>query len=142
MNRLLATLALAATLVLGGCAGTQLGKFVDVATTTVTNPVKPVNIYQVKTAYKAALGIAVDYREYCYARSYKSLMADPIAKPICQNRRGIIRSAQAAQVRARSAIDKADAFVKANPTVGASAIVTAAWDAVKDFQLSIPAPQK
>jgi hypothetical protein len=129
---------------LSGC-GTNLGKFADgvgsavkLATTSVANPVTTTNIYQVKVGYKAALGIVADYRRYCYARPYAALMADSISKPICENRRQYIRTAQAAKAKAKSAIAKADTFIKENPTLNASTVVTLAWDAVKDFQLSVP----
>lgn len=136
MKRLLVVCAIA--LSLGGCAGTKLGTAVQIATTTITNPVDSVDIYRVKNAYAAALSLAVQYRQYCWSKPYLTLMADPIAKPVCQNRRAAVRSAQVASRNARGAIAAAENFVANNPTLNASVVVNAALQAVTDFQNSIP----
>jgi len=134
MKRLLVALALAGSLGLAGCAGTSFGTFVKVATTTVTNPVGTVDIYRVKNVYAATLQIAVKYRDYCWGRSYAALMADKVAKPVCQNRRQVVRKLQAADQKAYAAIVTADRFARNNPTLNASSAVSAAWKAVTDFQ--------
>jgi hypothetical protein len=50
----------------------------------------------------------------------------------------VVRVAQAAQLKAGSAIRSADAFVRNNPTLNASNAVGAAWQAVTDFQQAVP----
>lgn len=138
LKRLLPILAICALAILPGCAGTPVGDAIRVATSTYTNPVGPVNIYQVKEGYAAVLQVAVAYRDYCYPtnpfKSYKALMADPIAGPVCKNRRSIVRQIQSADEKAFAAITKAEAFIRANPTISALSVVTEAWAAVKDFQ--------
>jgi hypothetical protein len=117
----------------GGCWQT-FGEVTKAITTTIDNPVGGKNIYQAKLVYASALEIAVKYREYCYSRPYAELMADPVAKPICQNRRPNVRALQSARWKASAAIRTADAFVRNNPTLNATSAIGAAWTAVTDFQ--------
>jgi len=132
MKRLVLVCAL--TLSLGGCAGTQVGDALRVATSTVTNPVKEVNIYQVKTVYAAVLEAAASYRDYCWSKPFAALMADPIAKPICEHRRAVNRAINKADDRAYDAITRAETFIRNNPTISAVSVVREAWAAVQDFQ--------
>lgn len=134
MKRLLVVLAFVLPLAVGGCAGTPFGDALRVATSTYTNPVGAVNIYQVKEGYAAVLEVANGYREFCYAKPYAVLMKDPIAAPVCKNRRSIVLAIQSADNKAYDAITRAEAFIKANPTINASIVVNEAWAAVKDFQ--------
>jgi hypothetical protein len=132
MKRLLIVFAVA--LSLGGCAGTPFGDALRVATSTYNNPVRAVNIYQVKEGYAAVLEVANGWREYCYASPYALLMKDPIAGPVCRNRRSILRAIQSADTKAFAAITRAETFIRANPTINAVSVVSEAWAAVKDFQ--------
>jgi hypothetical protein len=132
-KRLLLIPLLLAGLALGGCLQT-FGEVTRAVTTTIANPVGGKNIYQAKLVYASALEIAVKYREYCYSRPYASLMADPVAKPICQNRRPNVRALQSARWKASAAIRTADNFVRNNPTLNATSAIGAAWAAVTDFQ--------
>ena len=144
MKRYLAILAVALTL--GGCA--NLGGLLDSGgvsvfkggtsiTATITNPATPVTIYQVKSVYATALDIANGYRDYCYARPYATLMQDQIAGPVCESRRSIVRALQTADDRASDAIAKADAFIRANPTISAVSAIGLAQQAVTDFKLTM-----
>lgn len=138
--RILAASA-AIALSLAGCAGlggTPLGTALQTVTTTVINPIDTVDIYRVQNAYAAALELSVQYRRYCYSRPYAALMADPVSKPVCQNRRAAIRFAQNASHNATAAIVAAENFVANNPTLNATNVIGAAWQAVTDFQKSIP----
>lgn len=139
MKRYLVILAVA--LSLGGCAGTPVGDALRVVTQTITNPVGATDIYRVKNAYAAALSVVVSYREYCWARPYAVLMADPVSKPICEKRRQVVRVAQSARRKARGALTAAENFIANNPTLNAATAVQAAWTAVADFQNSVPRPQ-
>lgn len=133
-------------LALAGCAGvtnlldpggTSILRGGTSLTASITNPATPVTLYQVKSVYATALDIANGYRTYCYARPYKVLMADSIAGPACKNRRAIVTKLQAADDRASAAIAKADAFVRANPTISAVSVIREAWAAVTNFQGAI-----
>lgn len=130
-------------LALSGCAGltnlldsagTSILKGGSSLTASIVNPATSITIYQVKSVYATALEIANSYRTYCYARPYKVLMTDSIAGPACKNRRLIIIKLQAADDRAAAAIQKADAFVRANPTISAVSVIREAWAAVTNFQ--------
>jgi hypothetical protein len=134
-------LALAA-LALGGCAnknifdrdGVSVLKGGVSITAPIANPATPVTIYQVKSIYATALDVANGYRDYCYSRPYAALMQDGIAGPVCKNRRSIVTKLQAADDRAAAAIDRADAFIRNNPTISAVSVVREAWSAVTSFQ--------
>ena len=79
---------------------------------TVTNPVTNLDIWRVKNTYAATLQLAASWRSFCYARPYATLMTDPVAKPVCQNRRNTVRQIQKYQPLAGTAVRKADEFVK------------------------------
>jgi hypothetical protein len=112
-------LALALSLGLAACAN-------------VPNPISGVTLYQVKNVYAIGLQLVVDYRNYCWARPYAVLMADSVAKPLCQNRRANVRAAQKAKGVAKQAVDAATA-------VNSGSLISAAWDAVNIFRTSVPA---
>jgi hypothetical protein len=137
MRRLLLAAALAFTVALGGCA--QVQKVMEVATATVTNPVSQTDVYRAKTVYAATLQAVVEYRDYCWSKPYAVLMADPVAAPICQHRRKIVREAQRARPQVAAAIRVAENFVRDNPTLNASAAIAAMWKAVNDFKALVPA---
>jgi hypothetical protein len=140
MKRLSIVFALA--LSLGGCAGTPVGDAIRVATSTIANPVKEVNIVQVKTGYAAVLEIAASYRDYCWSKPFAALMADPIAKPVCEHRRSIMRAVDKADDHAFDAITRAETFIRNNPTINAVSVVREAWAAVQDFQNAATIPAK
>jgi hypothetical protein len=105
-----------------------------VLTTTVTNPVAPVNIYQAKTVYDATLELTNGYRDYCYSKPFAVLMADPVSRPVCKSRRAIVRAMQAADDKAAAAMETATNFVRNNPTLDATSAIRAALTAVTEFQ--------
>lgn len=115
-----------------------VAKATTALTTTITNQLGPVDIYRVKNGYAASLELANDYRRYCWSKSYAAILADPIAKPACENRRAVVRSMQRASNNASSAIRIAEKFIKDNPTGNAISYVDAAWDSVQAFRSSIP----
>lgn len=123
-------------------AGSTLDTAFKAVTTTIVNPVGPVDIYRVKLAYAAADKLVDDYRTYCYRDTYIVLMADPISKPACQNRRAVIRTAQSYRRTASAAINQADIFVHNNPTINAATVVNAAWAAVTAYQSYVPVVPK
>lgn len=135
MKKLLTSLVVAASLMLAGCAGgVSVFQGGTSLTATITNPVGQVDIYRVKNVYAASLALAADYRDYCWSKPYAAILADPVSKAACQNRRAIVRTLQTADLKAFAAITAADNFTKNNPTISAASAVGAAWTAVSDFQ--------
>jgi len=141
MKRLLLLPVLLLTLFVSACSssGPNLGQMLNIATTTITNPVDAVDIYRIKNVYAASLQAAVDWRSYCWSKSYAMLMADPVGKIVCKNRRSTVRAIQMAQPNAASAIDSAQNFIANNPTLNAASVISAAWSAVTAFQTAVPA---
>ena len=125
---------------LGGCAPqlANVENFISTAATTIVNPLRPVDMYRVKNVYAASLQLAVDYRAACWSKPYAVILTDPVMKPVCQNRRAVVRTIQSAKLKAKTAIRAADDFMLNNPTVNAGTFVTAAWAAVSSFQSAIP----
>ncbi len=126
MRKLLAVVLLAFTV--AGC----------ITTGSVNNPITNTDVYRLKLGYKATGTLVEKWRGYCWARSYKSLLADPVAKPICQNRRATLRTIQSADDKTVEAIGRVDAFVKSNPTLSITSIIGPAWDALTKFQQAVP----
>lgn len=137
MRRTLLLPLLLLALGFAGCA--SVGNVVSAVTTTITNPVNEVDIYRAKNVYAGTLELAVEWRTYCWSKPYAALMADPIAAPICQDRRATVRKVQAARPKVAAAIRTAENFVRDNPTVNAGSAVLAMWTAVNDFKSMIPA---
>lgn len=138
MRRIILVAAL--TLSLAGCASLPgpLGDIVKAITTTVINPVDQTDIYRVKNAYAATLELAVEYRRYCWSAPYATLMTDPVAQPVCRQRRAVVRAFQKAQRNAGAALVIAQNFIANNPTLDAASAVRAAWQAVADFKNFVP----
>lgn len=143
MKTLLRVTTLALTLSVGACAELQqftgaVTSTIGAVTSTIQNPVSSVNVYQVKNTYAATLQLVVDWRAYCWSKPYAALMADPIAKPVCQNRRAILRGVQTYHPKAAAAIRVADDFVRNNPTLDATSAISAAFTAVQNFKALVP----
>lgn len=132
MKRLLAIPLLA--LLLAACQVTIPG----ITSSPIVNPITNVDIYRVKNTYAATLQLAKDWRTYCWSKSYAALLADPIAKPVCKDRRNVVRQIQKYQPIAGTAVRRADQFVRDNPTINAAGAIGLAWDAVTDFQRVVP----
>lgn len=129
----------AVALSLGGCApGTKLGDAFEVVTRTIQNPIGATDAIRIELAYGAAVTLAAEYRKFCWARTYKALMADPVAKPICAKRRSVARFSSIQRKNAKAALIAAQNFVRDNPTLNAATALGAAWQAVTDFQNAIP----
>jgi len=140
---MLRIIALVGALLLGGCGGSlpplsDIIKTANAATLTIENPVDDVDMYRVKNAYAAALELAAGYRAYCYSVSWARVKSDPVVRPACERRRAVVRAFQSAQVKARKAIALAEKFVAENPTINAVSVISAAWQAVKEFRAAVP----
>ena len=131
-------LAVILFLLLPACTTQQSGVVGQILTGTLVNPISSANIYELKNVYAIAAQSAVSYRRYCYARPYAVLMADPIAKPLCANRRDVVRKIQQYKNTAFAAVVAAANFVKANPTLDASVLINTAWSSVTALQNAIP----
>ncbi len=125
---------LAALLVASLAACTTTGNVFQ----SIPNPVTNVDIYRVKNVYAATLDLSVKWRSYCYSKPYKVILTDPIMKPVCKDRRQVVRQIQKYQPIAGTAVRKADEFVRNNPTVNAAGAIGLAWDAVTNFQRVVP----
>ncbi len=144
MRRILLAPVLALTLAFGGCA--QLKDALNIATTTIVNPIDSVDIYRAKNVYAATLQAAVDWRALCWSKPYsfivgdaaKGIPADPVLKPLCQRRIPWLNAIKTAKNNASAAVHDATLFVEMNPTLDASIIVKAAWDAVTKFRNAVP----
>ena len=102
---------------LGGCVNGQLiNPF-----SSFTNPVSKDTLAKVEAGYGAALSVAVAYRNACASKSLP---------PSC---RAIVVQIQNADKYAHAQIVVARNFVKNNPTVDASAVLTTAKQAVDAF---------
>ncbi len=108
-------------------------------TATIDNPVTSQNPYQARLTLNLAVTAANRWSAYCWRRPYEQIMADPIAKPICQNRRSVRTALLAAGEKADRLIKRASDFVRANPKVSAVGLVDDAWAAVNEFRSQIPA---
>lgn len=126
-------LIVALALSLAGCAGT-----VDKINSVYTAVTSPTTIYQVKNAYAAGDQLVIDYRKYCWSKPYAAIVTDPVAKPLCQNRRAIVRTAQSARAKASAAIKQAEAFIASNPTLNAGSVISAARSAVTAYRNTVP----
>lgn len=127
-------------LALGGCAGVEkVGQIAAAITTNVTNPVSTTDVYRAKNVYAATLQLAADWRRYCWARPYAELMADPVAKPVCERRRAVLRKIQEVRPKVAVALRRAETFVRENPTLNAGTVLVAVWSALDEFKATVPA---
>lgn len=92
------------------------------ACATFQNPVNQSQLTTVEAAYGTALSIAVAYRDACAQRIIPSS-----CRPIVVQMQNFAAKAQGAIVAART-------FVSNNPTLSAVTVLTAAQQAVGDFQ--------
>lgn len=130
MKRLLIVIV---ALTVAGCAGT-----LDKVNEVYTDVTGPTTIYQVKNTYAAADTLVINYRKYCWSKPYSEILADPIAKPVCQSRRSVVLTAQDARRKASSAIATAEKFIANNPTLSPSTVINVAWSAVTAYQSAVP----
>lgn len=109
-------LVLVLALILGGCGGFNPFGSID-------NPLSPNRLAQVESAYGIALSAAVSYKRACAQRI--------IARATCTP---IVRVLQSYDRRAQVAIRAARTFVRNNPRLDATSIITNASLAVQTFQ--------
>ncbi len=139
MNRLLGFIALVAiALSTTACAGTKIGDFVSAATSTINNPVQPVNLYQAKVVYAAAQDLVLQYKDKCFGidgkKTVAQIQADSSIIEICTHRISRWNLMKKADANAYNAIKVADSFIVNNPSGNAVSYITAAWKAATDFK--------
>lgn len=127
MKRILTAMLLAGTLALGGCASG--GGFPKLS---ITNPVTTNDIVTVKAAYGAALAVAAEYRDL-YDRNRCTVSRPESLTNICARRSVVVRMQNAAKV-ANIAINNADWFIRTNPTLDPTSVISAARAAVSTFR--------
>lgn len=126
--------ALLLALFLAGCAADA--KSILTGGTSLTAPVQnPINtneLYYAESAYAIAVRTALSYRQLRMCRSSETASITNVCA-----RRSVIVQLQAADLKARGALNAAKNFVKNNPTLDAFSAISAAKQAVADFQAAL-----
>jgi hypothetical protein len=142
-RKIMLAAAVASAFALAGCQTTDnITNVITTATSTFTNPVGKVDVYRVKNVYLATLKLANAWREYCWSKPYSAIVADPVMRPACQNRRATVRALQTANRNAAAGLRSAETFIRDNPSGNAVTYITAAWKAVNDFKNAVPVVAK
>lgn len=88
------------------------------------NPVSNETLANTEATYGAALAVAVNYRRACVAKKASIY-------PGC---RAVVAQLQSVGKIAQTSVLMARDFVRKNPTLDASAVISTAWAAVSQFQ--------
>src|SRR5216684_5675923 len=130
MRRLI--LALTISLSLGACVKGPGGTTIFLPTESVTNPLGPTSLYDIQATYAIAQAGADAYVQR-YRDGFRCTKTKlESATNIC-SRRSIVVKMQNADRTAQIAIGRADAFIRDNPTIDASSVISAAQSAVTAF---------
>jgi len=99
----------------------------------LSSPATSVALYDAELGYASTQKLALRYYAYCFTNhTYAQILADPVAKPICQTRRTVWRKVQKADRYALQTITTANSVLT-------SSAVDAAVAAVKAFTGAVPA---
>jgi len=129
MKRLLPLLLI---LALGGCATLPDGTKVFLPTASVKNPVTATSLYDIKATYVIAQAGADAYvQRYRDGHRCTKTALESVTN-IC-SRRSVVIKLQNADRTAQIALGRVDAFIRDNPTIDASAVISAAQQAVGAF---------
>lgn len=93
---------------------------------TISNPFTAPTLAAVEESYGVALALSVSYHDDCAKR---------LIPPSC---RTVVPVMQAYGARAQAAVLMARSFVKNNPTLDATSILTLATDAISKFKSNTP----
>lgn len=96
------------------------------ACASIPNPFTAPTLAAVESSYGAALAVAVNYRDACAQRLIPSSC------------RTVVPVVQVYGARAQSAVLVARNFVKNNPTLDATSILSTAQDAIEMFKSNTP----
>lgn len=140
LRNLLLVPVLAVALALPGC--TAFKNFANLATTTITNPVRTVDIYRVNNVYAGAQALVLEYQERCFQKqgvkvTLAQIKSDSVLKDICRRRVSRYQAMKAMDNKAYVAIRTAENFIANNPSGNAASYIAAAWAAVNEFQAQV-----
>lgn len=125
-------LALTLSLALAGCVKGPGGTTIFLPTASVANPVTLTSLYDIKASYAIAQAGADAYiQRYRDGHRCTKTALESVTN-LC-SRRSIVLKLQNADRVAQIAIGRADAFIRDNPTIDASAVIAAAQSAVSAF---------
>lgn len=132
--KMAAAIALVA-LSLGGCAGLgdKIAAIKNIATLDIKNPIAPVDMASIESAYGIALAASVAYADR-YRAGYRCTTTNLESVSNLCSRRSIVEQLWAADLKAQDAIAKAKAFIARNPTLNAGSLIDAAQTAVAAFR--------
>ena len=123
-------IALTLSLSLAGCVTNSDGTVTIFPV--VKNPVTPLSLYDIKSTYAIAAAGADSYIQR-YRDGHRCTKTNlESATNIC-SRRSIVLKLQNADRIAQIAIGRADAFIRDNPTIDATSVISAAQSAVAAF---------
>lgn len=130
MKNIFAIVALGFTL--GGCATMPNGTKIFLPTASITNPVTPQSLYDIKATYIIAQTGADAYiQRYRDGHRCTKTALESLSN-LC-SRRSVVLKLQNADRVAQIALGRADAFIRDNPTIDASSVISAAQLAVAAF---------
>jgi hypothetical protein len=117
---------------LGGCATMPNGTKIFLPTASITNPVTPQSLYDIKATYIIAQTGADAYiQRYRDGHRCTKTALESLSN-LC-SRRSVVLKLQNADRVAQIALGRADAFIRDNPTIDASSVISAAQLAVAAF---------
>lgn len=117
---------------LAGCATLPDGKKVFLPTASVQNPVTPQNLADIKATYAIAQTGAVAYIDR-YRQGHRCTKTAPESLGNLCSRRSVVLKLQDADRKATMALGRATVFIRDNPTLDASSLISAAQIAVGAF---------
>ncbi len=124
--------ALFVFLTLGACATLPDGTKVFLPTLSAPNPVTPASLYDIKATYVIAQAGADAYIQRYRDGHRCTRTALEAVTNIC-SRRSVVLRLQQADRNAQIAMGRVDAFIRDNPTIDASSVISAAQQAVSAF---------
>lgn len=130
MKRIFLVLVLGFVLV--SCVNGPNGTKIFLPTASVANPVTSTSLYDLKATYAIAQAGADTYIQR-YRDGFRCTTARLESVTNLCSRRSIVIKMQVAESKASIALGQVDAFVRDNPTLDASSVISAAQRAVTTF---------
>jgi hypothetical protein len=125
-------IALTLSLALAGCVKGPGGTNIFLPTASVTNPLGPTSLYDLKSTYAIAQAGADLYVQR-YRDGFRCTKTKLESVSNLCSRRSIVIKMQNADRSAGIAIGKVEVFIRDNPTIDASSLLSAAQSAVTAF---------
>jgi len=130
MKRIIGVCLLSFTL--AACATLPDGTKVFLPTASVNNPVSPSTLYDIKATYAVEASGAAEYIER-YRQGHRCTKTSLESVSNICSRRSIVLKLQKADRDAQLSLGKATTFIRDNPTLDASSLISAAQIAVTAF---------